>query len=146
MKLAIACDYKGYELKKYIIKHIKGIDIVDLGCDSSDIVDYPKYAFKLGEYVVKNKCLGIAICGTGIGISIACNKVKGIRCARVTSIKDAAKARMINDANILAFSSEINPDRAVKMVANFYETEFSNLERRVRRNSQINEYEEKHNI
>ena len=146
MKLAIACDYKGYELKKYIINHIRGIEIVDLGCDSSDLVDYPKYAFKIGEYVVKNKCLGIAICGTGIGISIACNKVKGVRCARVTSIKDAEKARVINDANILAFSAEINPDKAVKMVANFYETEFSNLDRRIRRNSQIKEYEEKHSI
>ena len=81
MKLAIANDHRGYDLKKYIIKNLKGIEIIDLGSDNTKS-DYSKYGIKLGEYVVKNKCFGLAICGSGIGISIACNKVKGVRCAR----------------------------------------------------------------
>ena len=143
MKIAIASDHRGYELKKYLIKNMKDISFIDLGTDSIGSVDYPDYAFKLGEYVVKNGCLGIAICGSGIGISIACNKVNGIRCARVTSIKDTIMTKKDNNSNIIAISSEINKDRAIKIIYNFIYTDFSNEERHIRRINKISSYEKK---
>ena len=141
MKIAIASDHRGYELKEYIKKNVKDINFIDLGTTTNDSGDYPDYAFKLGEYVVKNKCLGIAICGSGIGISIACNKVKGVRCAKVNSIKDTVYTKKDNNANIIAVSSMINKDRMIKIIYAFINTEFSNEERHIRRINKINEYE-----
>ena len=143
MKLAIVNDHRGYELKKYLIKHLKGIEIIDLGSDSKEFSDYPKYGIKLGEYIVKNKCFGLAICGSGIGMSIACNKVKGVRCAKVDFIKEAIITRKDNNANIIAISGEINKERAVRIVEEFLNTEFSNVDRYIKRINQINEYESK---
>ena len=141
MKLAIANDHRGYELKKYIIKHLKGIEIIDLGADDNKSSDYPKYGFKLGEYCVKNKCFGLAICGSGIGISIACNKVKGVRCARVNFIKEAKVTREDNNANIIAISGDMNQERALRIIETFLNQEFKNEERHIKRINQINEYE-----
>lgn len=141
MKIAIASDHRGYDLKEYIKKNIKEIDFVDLGTNTSNSGDYPDYAFKLGEYVVKNNCLGIVICGSGIGISIACNKVKGVRCAKVNSIKDTKYTRHDNNANVISLSSEINRDRVLKIVRTFISEEFSNEERHIRRINKISEYE-----
>ena len=143
MKLAIANDHRGYELKKYIIKHLKDVEIIDLGSDSKEYSDYSKYGIKLGEYVVKNKCLGLAICGSGIGISIACNKVKGVRCAKVDFIKEAIVTRKDNDSNIVAISGEMNPERSLRIVEEFLNTDFSNIDRHNKRINQINEYESK---
>ena len=143
MKIAIASDHRGYELKEYIKKHIKNIEIVDLGTYSNKSVDYPDYAFKLGEYVSKTNCFGVAICGSGIGISIACNKVKGIRCAKVNSIKEAIITKKDNNSNILSLSSSINKERAIKIVLSFINTTFSNEERHIKRINKIKEYEEK---
>ena len=143
MKLAIACDHRGYDLKKYIIKHMKNIEFIDLGSDSNNMSDYPDYGIKLGEYVVKNKIKGVAICGSGIGISIACNKVKGVRCARVTSIKDTIATRKDNDANIIAFSGDINEERALRIIEEFINTSFENEERHLRRINKISKYENK---
>ena len=140
MKLAIANDHRGYDLKKYIIKHLKGVDIIDLGSDNVKS-DYSKYGIKLGEYVVKNKCLGLAICGSGIGISIACNKVKGVRCAKVNFIKEAIVTREDNDSNIVAISGDINFERALRIVEEFINTDFSKEERHIKRIKQIDEYE-----
>ena len=120
MKLAIANDHRGYDLKKYIIKHLKGVEIIDLGSDSKEFSDYSKYGIKLGEYVVKNKCFGLAICGSGIGISIACNKVKGVRCAKVDFIKEAIITRKDNDANIVAISGEINYEKSVRIIEELF--------------------------
>ena len=141
MKLAIANDHRGYKLKRYIIKNLKDVEIVDLGSDSEKSSDYSKYGIKLGEYVVKNNCLGLAICGSGIGISIACNKVKGIRCARVNFIKEAKITRNDNNANIVAISGDINQERALRIVEEFINTDFSNAERHIKRIKQIDEYE-----
>lgn len=141
MKIAFASDHRGYELKEYLKKHLKGYDIVDLGTNSKESGDYPDYAFKLGEYVVKNNCLGLVICGSGIGISIACNKVKGIRCAKVNSIKDAIYTKKDNNANVISLSASINKERAIKIVSNFVETKFSEEERHIRRINKISEYE-----
>lgn len=141
MKIAFASDHRGYELKEYLKKHLKGYDIVDLGTNSKESGDYPDYAFKLGEYVVKNNCLGLVICGSGIGISIACNKVKGIRCAKVNSIKDAIYTKKDNNANVISLSASINKERAIKIVSSFIETKFSEEERHIRRINKISEYE-----
>ena len=141
MKIAIASDPRGYELKEYLKKKLKQYDIIDLGTNSKNAVDYPDYAFKLGEYVVKNNCLGIVICGSGLGISIACNKVKGVRCAKVNSIKDAVYTKKDNDANVISLSANINRDRAVKIVSSFIDTSFTKEERHIRRINKISEYE-----
>ena len=141
MKIGIASDHRGYELKKKIMKDLKNIDFEDFGCFSKESCDYPEYAFKLGKAVSSKKVdLGIAICGSGIGISIACNKVKGVRCARVTSIKDVIYTRKDNDANIIAFSSSINYERVLRMIEEFLNTPFSKEDRHIRRNKMIDEY------
>ena len=137
MKLAIASDHRGYELKDYLKKNLKKYDVVDLGTNSKVMVDYPDYAFKLGEYIVKNNCLGVVICGSGIGISIACNKVKGVRCAKVNSIKDAIYTKEDNNANVISLSANIKKERALKIVTSFIESEFTGEERHIRRINQI---------
>ena len=142
MKLAIANDHRGYKLKTYIMKHLKGVEIIDLGSDNTKS-DYSKYGIKLGEYVIKNKCFGLAICGSGIGISIACNKVKGVRCARVNFIKEAKVTREDNDSNVVAISGEMNEERALRIVETFINQKFNSEERHVKRINQINEYESK---
>lgn len=143
MKLAIASDHRGYKLKKYIIKHLKDIEFIDLGSDDDKSSDYSEYGIKLGEYVVKNNIKGVAICGSGIGISIACNKVKGVRCGRVSSIKDTIATRKDNDANIIAFSGEINEERALRIIEEFINTEFDSDERHLRRINKISKYKNK---
>ena len=96
---------------------MKGIEFVDFGTNSDKSVDYPDYAFKLCTGIINKKVdLGIAICGSGIGISIACNKVKGIRCARVTTIKDVKVTKKDNNANVIAFSSDVNYDKVKRMI------------------------------
>lgn len=142
MKLAIANDHRGYDLKKYLVKHLKDIEIIDLGSDNTKS-DYSLYGIKLGEYVVKNKCFGLAICGSGIGISIACNKVKGVRCAKVDFIKEAKVTREDNNSNIVAISGDINKERALRIIEEFLNTEFKKEERHIKRIDQINEYESK---
>ena len=141
MKIAIASDHRGYELKEYIKKNLKGVDIIDLGTNNTKPVDYPDYAFKLCEYIKKHNCLGVAICGSGIGISIACNKVKGIRCAKVNSIKETRYTRRDNDANVIALSSRINRERCIKIINTFLNEEYTNLERHNKRIKKISEYE-----
>ena len=104
MKIGIVSDHRGIELKKQIKKEFKNIDFIDYGTDSIKSVDYPDYAFKLGKAINKKEVdLGIAICGSGIGMSIALNKVKKVRCARVTSIKDVKITRNDNNTNVIAF-------------------------------------------
>ena len=108
MKIGLANDHRGYPLKEKIKKYLtkKGYEIIDYGTNSNESVDYTEYAFRIGESVVKEEVeLGIVICGTGIGISIACNKVKGVRCAKVDTVRQAKLTRIDNDANILAIKS-----------------------------------------
>lgn len=142
MKIGIVSDHRGYELKNKIIREMKKIEFVDLGTNSKESIDYPDYAFKMCNKIKNNELtLGIAICGSGIGMSIACNKVKGIRCARVTSIKDVKITRIDNNANVIAFSSDINFNKVKRMIEEFINTPFSNEERHQKRINKINEYE-----
>ena len=145
MKIAIASDHKGYHLKTTLLSYLKKkkYEVLDLGTDTVFSVDYPKYAFELCEKISNKEVeLGIVICGTGIGISIACNKVKGIRCAKVDNAKEAELTRLHNNANVLALNGNMFSYRAKDIVDAFLKTAFSNEERHVRRLKMIEDYEE----
>ena len=144
MKIGIASDHRGYNLKEEIIKNLENkYEFKNLGTFSTDSVDYPDYAFKLGKEVVnKNVDFGIAICGSGIGISIACNKVKGIFCATGSKRDEAKYTRLDNDSNIVAFSSDISLENAIDIVTTFVETSFSNEQRHINRINKIKDYED----
>ena len=137
MKIAIASDHGGYQLKEEIKKYLEGrsIEVVDLGTNSEESVDYPIYGKACGEAVMSGKAdRGIVCCGTGIGISIAANKVKGIRAALCTDCFTAEATRQHNDANILALGGRVvGPGLALKIVDTFLDTPFSNAERHKRR-------------
>lgn len=141
--IAIACDHGGYELKLEILKHLdeRGIAYTDLGCDSTASVDYPIYARKVTDAITKGEAeLGILICGTGIGISITANKVKGIRAALCTDCFMAEATRLHNNANVLAMGGRVvGPGLACKIVDTFIDTPFSNEERHIRRINMIEE-------
>ena len=145
MKIGFASYHRGYQLKKYLIEELeKNYEIEDYGTYSEESVDYPDYAFILGENVVnKNVDFVVAICGSGIGISIACNKVKGIFCAKVSNKEEAYYTRNDNNSNIVAFSEKTNKEEALEIVKTFVETPFSNEERHLRRINKIKEYEAK---
>ncbi|MBQ2705984.1 MAG: ribose 5-phosphate isomerase B [Agathobacter sp.] len=135
--IAIACDHGGYELKLEILDYLRRNNIAfkDFGCDSTEAVDYPVYARKVTAAINENSCdKGILICGTGIGISIAANKVPGIRCALCTDCFCAEATRQHNDSNVLALGGRvIGPGLAVKIVDTFLNTEFSGAERHQKR-------------
>ena len=135
--IAVGCDHCGYELKKEILAYLdqKGIEYKDFGCDSTASVDYPVYARKVAHAILDGSCeKGILICGTGIGISIAANKIPGIRAALCTDCFCAQATREHNDANILALGGRVvGPGLAIKIVQTFLETPFSNDERHKRR-------------
>ncbi len=143
MRIAIACDHGGYELKVKLIPHLKemGHDITDYGCDSTDSVDYPSYGKAVGHAVADGKAdRGIVICTTGIGISIAANKVKGIRAAVCTNGLMAKMTRLHNDANVLALGANIVGYGLAEEICDiFLDTEFSDGERHVRRVKAIEE-------
>ena len=128
MKIAIGCDHGGYLLKQDILIWMEenDIDYEDFGCYSRESVDYPVYGEKVARAVAAGECeKGIVICTTGIGISIAANKVKGIRCAHCADPLSAEMTRRHNDANVLALGAGmIGPNLAKRMVEVFLNTEF----------------------
>lgn len=139
--IAIGADHGGYELKKVIIKHLeeKGLECKDFGTDSPVSCDYPEYGRAVAEAVAAGECeRGILICGTGIGISISANKVKGIRAAVCTDCFMAEATRSHNNANILALGARVvGEGLALKIVDTFLETPFSNDPRHIRRIEKI---------
>ena len=139
MKIGFASDHRGLKLKEELINYFKNsYEIEDYGTNSEESTDYPDYAFKLGESVVRGDVdFGVAICGSGIGISIACNKVKGIRCAKVSNESEAILAREHNNANVIALSYKENISNLKIMIEKFVKTEFSNEERHLRRIEKI---------
>lgn len=146
MKIGIASDHQGYKLKNKLINYLKkqNIEVIDYGTDNEESTDYPDYAFKIGEEIINNNISkGILICGSGIGMSIACNKVKGIRCAKVDNINEAYMTRKDNDANVIAFSKKLSYWNAKKIIMTFLNTEYANIERYNRRLNKIKEYETK---
>ena len=139
--IALGCDHGGYELKQEVIKYLEKKQIVyrDYGCFDMQSVDYPIYAKKVAKAIQSEECeKGILICGTGIGISIAANKCKGIRAALCSDCFSAEATRQHNDANILVMGGRVvGPGLAVKIVDTFLNTEFSGDERHARRISLI---------
>ncbi len=128
MIIALASDHGGFQLKKVIREHLaeRGIKVVDLGTDSEESVDYPVYGRACAETVASGKAdLGMVFCGTGIGISIAANKVKGIRCALCTSTEMATMAKQHNDANMLAMGGRTtDPELAIAITDAWLDAEF----------------------
>lgn len=128
MKIAIGCDHAGYELKEIVKDKLtsEGYELIDLGTNSSESVDYPIYGKAVGEKVTSGECdKGIAICGTGIGISISCNKVKGVRAALCNTEHLAKMSREHNDANVLCLGArEIDKELALKIVDKWLSTDF----------------------
>ena len=110
MKIAVACDHGGLELKRALVRYLeeKGHEVVDFGTNSPESCDYPDYALPAAEAVACGDCTcGIVVCGTGIGVSIAANKVPGIRCAHCHDTYSAKFTRLHNDANMLAFGQRV---------------------------------------
>ena len=135
MKLGFASDHRGFPLKEELIKYFKDkYQIIDCGTNSTDSCDYPVYAYKLGQLIVNKQVdFGIAICGSGIGISIACNKIKGVYCAKVANSEEARYTREDNNTNCVAFGEKTSKEEAIKIVETFISTEFTNLDKHNRR-------------
>lgn len=147
MKIGLASDHRGYKLKEYLknVLPTQNYEIIDFGTNSEESTDYPDYAFALGEAIVSKKVdFGVAICGSGIGISIACNKVKGIRCAKVSNKEEAQVTRIDNNSNIVAFSEKVSEIDAIEIVKAFITTSASPEEKHIRRVNKIIAYEENH--
>ena len=144
MKIGIATDHRGVDVKQKLINYLEseGYNVVDYGTNSEDAVDYPDYAFKVGEAVANKEIdFGVLICNTGIGMSIAANKVKKVRCARVLDEYDAKMTRIDNDANVIALSSRVDIEKLKSILKVFLETPHNSEERHDRRISKINNYE-----
>ena len=128
MKIAIGCDHAAFDEKNSLIAHLENKDFLvkDFGCFSNDSVDYPDYARLVAKEIQNNNYnFGILICGSGIGISIAANRYKGIRAALCTSEFHAEMSRKHNDANIIALGARITPiDEMFSIISKFLDTEF----------------------
>ena len=146
MKIAIACDHAAFEYKEKLIKYLssKGYEIINLGTDSEEQVDYPVYAEAVSRKVLETNGRGILVCGTGICMSIAANKFKGIRASHCTDTFSARMTREHNNSNILCLGERITgQDLAIDIVKIWLETPFSNGERHIKRLNLIEEIENK---
>ena len=128
MKIVVGSDHAAYELKEAIKEKLtgEGHDVIDVGCDSTESVDYPKYGHAVGRAVASGEAeRGIAVCGSGIGISIACNKVPGIRAALCTSVEMAEMCRRHNNANVVCMGARmISQELAFDIVDTWMTTDF----------------------
>lgn len=144
MKIAICSDHRGYELKSKLVKMLldNGMVCDDYGCFNNERCDYPPFAFKVGETVSNKECdYGVVICGSGDGVSIAANKVKGIRCVCVKDKEHVIRAKEHVNVNVLAFSAEeTNEEEAMEMVKTLVSTAFLHG-RYEERTKMIEEYE-----
>lgn len=135
--IAVGSDHAGYELKEQLILHLKerGMEVVDYGTDSSQSCDYPDFARPVAQAVAEGKAQqGLLVCGTGIGMCIAANKVKGVRAAVVTEEFSAEATRAHNDANVLCLGARVvDLPKAVKLLDIFLDTPFSGEEKHMRR-------------
>lgn len=139
--IALGCDHGGYSLKQEVISYLKAnkLEFKDYGCFKEEACDYPVYGKAVANAVASGECdKGIIICGTGIGISIAANKVKGIRAALCSDCFSAEATRLHNDANIVAIGARaVGSGLAIKIIDTFLNTEFSDEDRHKQRISQI---------
>ncbi len=146
MKVAIGCDHGGINLKPVLIEYLekKGIEYKDFGCFDKTSVDYNDYAILVANAVSKGECdKGVIICGTGIGVSIVANKVKGVRCGHCHDVFSAKMTRLHNDANVLALGERVvGPGLASEIFDAFFSTDFSYDARHERRVNKIKALEE----
>lgn len=144
MKIGIGSDHRGYLKKQNVIKILQtlGYDVIDYGTNSEDSVDYPDFAFKVSEDVRDNKLqFGVLICANGIGMAIASNKVKNIRCAKVSNVSEAKHSRIDNNCNVIALGSDLSISDIEEILTTFFNTKFNNEERFVRRIKKVDNYE-----
>ena len=145
MKIGIGNDHAAVELKNIISEHLKerGCEVVNFGTDTSESFDYPIAGYKVGKAVANGDVdLGILICGTGVGISLAANKVKGIRCALLDNPMSARLTREHNDTNMMALGAAVTGEMlALEIVDVWLDTEFSHAERHQRRIDKVMAYE-----
>ncbi len=143
--IALGSDHAGLELKNFIKQHLdeRKIEYTDYGTYTTESADYAVYAEKAAKAVASGECkLGLLFCGTGVGISMAANKVRGIRAACCSDAFSAEMTRLHNDANILCLGGRVvTPEKAVELVDLFLDTPFSGEERHARRIAQITELE-----
>lgn len=144
MKIYIGSDHAGIDLKSKIIDHFKNqYDFIDEGPFTSDSVDYPDFAFKVANKVIENNAIGILICGTGFGMCIAANKVKGIRATTIVRSDMASLAKEHNNANIITISARfVDIDENIRIINNFLTATFGG-ERHQKRLDKISQYENK---
>lgn len=144
MKIYIATDHRGVEIEKQIVSSLKSnnYEVIQSNIEHSDVDDYPDFAFEVSNNVAKdNDSIGILICGTGIGMSIAANKVKGIRAARCVTPMDAYHTRNDNNANVLCLGYNQDLNLLLEIIDTFINTKSSNEERHIRRINKISSYE-----
>ena len=136
MKIAFGCDHGGIIAKKDVINYLlsNGHEVVDFGTDSEESCNYPEYALNVSNAVATKQCeFGILVCGTGIGMSIVANKVKGIRCAHVCDMFSAEMTRKHNDTNVIALGARITSiEDIVKFVDKFLTTDFEGGRHKIR--------------
>lgn len=148
MKIAIACDHGGLTLKQEVSKWLiaNNYEVMNFGTDSNASCDYPDFGVKAAEAVASGVCdFGIVVCTTGIGISIAANKVKGVRCALCSEPLSAKMTRLHNNANVLAMGGGIiGINMGLEIARTFLETPFSEEGKHVRRIDKITEIEDKY--
>lgn len=127
-RLSIGCDHAGFELKPAVVKHLesRGIDVLDMGTESTGSVDYPDYAAKVAESILRGDAeFGILLCGTGLGMAISANRYHGIRAVTVTEPYSAKMARAHNNANVLTMGSRVvGRDLALMIIDTFLDTPF----------------------
>ena len=128
MKIAVACDHGGLQLKRALVRYLtsKGYEVIDFGTDTEESCDYPDYALPAAEAVAAGRCeRGILVCGTGIGVSLVANKVPGIRCAHCHDTYSAIYTRLHNDANMLAFGQRVIGEGLMEEIVDvFLSTDF----------------------
>ncbi len=148
MKIAVACDHGGLNLKKALIAYLEkcGHEVKDFGTNTLDSCDYPDFAVLAAEAVASGECdRGIVVCSSGIGVSIVANKVRGIRCAHCHDTYCAKYTRLHNDANMIAFGEKVVGQGLMEEIVHlFLTTEFEGGERHERRVAKIKQIEEKY--
>lgn len=144
MKIAIGNDHRAVELKFKIINYLKkqGHEVINVGSDEKEFSDFPIYAFEVGKKAANNEIdFGILICGTGAGMALACNKVKGAYCVRLSNKNEAYYAKHHNNANVVSFSSSQSLFNIKKMLKTYINAEFSTVDKYQKRIDMIKEYE-----
>jgi len=146
-KIAVGCDHRGFPLKQFlaVLLQRRGYSIIDFGTNCEEACDYPDLAFQVAEAVQKRKCRqGIVVCGSGVGVSIAANKVRGVRASLCRSVSEAEFSRKHNDANVLALGADYTKAKLAQDIClRWLETDFEGG-RHARRVQKIKNYEKKH--